>query len=153
MTAEQFIEVLERVKAAIQDRREEIAIGIASDATALIAQRVQGQGLNAQGSTFGVYSPFTQQFKQDTNRTRAPFPNINFTQTAEMWKSIKPIAISSNGEIQRIAIGTQDPTQEAKLRKNVNRFGEIIELSDQEIQMIRLTVFQRFRAIFSEFNL
>lgn len=153
MTSSDFADLLQKIKAHIIAERERNALLVANDATAMIADRVQRQGLNAQGSTFGTYSPFTQKIKQQTGRTRPPYPNINFTQTAQMWKSIKPIIKASGGQVTSIEIDSTDSTNQAKLEKNVRRFGPILQLSDKEIQMIRQTILMRYRDMFSNFGL
>ena len=54
------------------------ALTLASDINATIADRVQNDGLNADGGTFGDYAASTRKQKVKKGQTSSPYPLINF---------------------------------------------------------------------------
>lgn len=107
---------------------------VANDLNAKIADRVQNEGKNAEGEDFGTYATMTQAIKKKKGHDRSPFPQINFTDTGQMFNSIRPVIKSRNKDEIVIEISANGSFNEFKMEKNVDRFGTIIEASPDELK-------------------
>lgn len=107
---------------------------VAIDLNAKIADRVQNEGKNAEGEDFGTYATMTQEYKKKKGHDLAPFPQVNFTDTGQMFNSIRPeIKKQSNSEIV-VEISAHGAFNKFKMDKNADRFGTIIEASPDELK-------------------
>lgn len=145
-----IIRKLDKAIANIQNGIVKEVLTIASDLNATIADRVQNDGENADGGSFGTYSPYTQKIKRAKQHTQSPFPLINFTDTGLMFANIKP-TVERKGDIITVTIKASNKDEIDKLRKNTNRFGKIIEASKDEQLDIKSDIKIRVRKLLQKY--
>lgn len=111
-----------------------VMIETANSALALIKQRIQETGINAEGQRYRDYSKGYETYKKKAGKYRG-FTDFSFT--TRMWTNIA--LVSSQGELfegtARITARSQENLD--KLSKNTKNFGPILELSDKETETVR----------------
>lgn len=126
------------------------ALTLASDINATIADRVQNDGLNADGGTFGDYAASTRKQKVEKGQTSSPYPLINFTDTGLMFANIKP-SVERKGTKVVITLKASNKAEIDKLRWNTDRFGEILEASKEEQDNFKKDIEKRYRKLLKSF--
>ena len=126
------------------------ALTLASDINATIADRVQNDGLNADGGTFGDYAASTRKQKVKKGQTSSPYPLINFTDTGLMFANIKP-TVERKGTKVVITLKASNKAEIDKLRWNTDRFGEILEASKDEQDQLKKDIEKRYRKLLKSF--
>ena len=126
------------------------SIILASDINATIADRVQNDGLNADGGTFGDYAASTRKQKVKKGQTSSPYPLINFTDTGLMFSNIKP-TVERKGTKVVITLKASNKAEIDKLRWNTDRFGEILEASKDEQDQLKKDIEKRYRKLLKSF--
>ena len=126
------------------------SIILASDINATIADRVQNDGLNADGGTFGDYAASTRKKKKKKGQTSSPYPLINFTDTGLMFANIKP-TVERKGTKVVITLKASNKAEIDKLRWNTDRFGEILEASKDEQDQLKKDIEKRYRKLLKSF--
>lgn len=126
------------------------ALTLASDINATIADRVQNDGLNADGGTFGDYAASTRKQKVKKGQTSSPYPLINFTDTGLMFSNIKP-TVERKGTKVVITLKASNKAEIDKLRWNTDRFGEILEASKDEQDQLKKDIEKRYRKLLKSF--
>lgn len=153
ITPDEAINRIRLVRQEIIATRTEDAIRIAADTLAAISDRVINEGRNAQGNSFGVYSPSYQKWRAKNNLTAPPFPNVNFKRTTEMWNDTQVVVVSESDTVTSVRITPVAPHNIDKMIWNVERFGEILETSDQEDNLLAQAVQDRYISIFQKYGL
>ena len=126
------------------------ALTLASDINATIADRVQNDGLNADGGTVGDYAASTRKQKVEKGQTSSPYPLINFTDTGLMFANIKP-TVERKGTKVVITLKASNKAEIDKLRWNTDRFGEILEASKDEQDQLKKDIEKRYRKLLKSF--
>ena len=126
------------------------SIILASDINATIADRVQNDGLNADGGTFGDYAASTRKQKVKKGQTSSPYPLVNFTDTGLMFANIKP-TVERKGTKVVITLKASNKAEIDKLRWNTDRFGEILEASKDEQDQLKKDIEKRYRKLLKSF--
>lgn len=121
-------------------------IQAAFDLNAAIADRVQNDGVNDTGSPFGMYKQSTRRAKERKGHDRSPFPLVNFTDTGQMFNSVKP-DIKTTGDVITITLSAHGKDNEDKMGYNVDRFGTIIKPSKQELENAITDIITRMKKI------
>jgi len=147
-----FIVRLKKMREGLAKHRVNSLQQAGLDAVAMIDQRIRSQGKNAEGQSFGVYAPSTRKVKQATGRTRSPYPNVNFVQqsgNSGMMNSLQMIRTIENEDqvtifITSVGVDKYGVSNQTKLEANTKRFGQIIDLSDDEIKALRQSILTRY---------
>ena len=126
------------------------ALTLASDINATIADRVQNDGQNTDGGTFGDYAASTRRQKVKKGQTSSPYPLINFTDTGLMFANIKP-TVERKGTKVVITLKASNKAEIDKLRWNTDRFGEILEASKEEQDNFKKDIEKRYRKLLKSF--
>ena len=126
------------------------SIILASDINATIADRVQNDGLNADGGTFGDYAASTRKQKVKKGQTSSPYPLINFTDTGLMFANIKH-SVELKGTKVVITLKASNKAEIDKLRWNTDIFGEILEASKDEQDQLKKDIEKRYRKLLKSF--
>lgn len=126
------------------------ALTLASDINATIADRVQNDGQNADGGTFGDYAASTRKQKVKKGQTSSPYPLVNFTDTGLMFANIKP-TVERKGTKVVITLKASNKAEIDKLRWNTDRFGEILEASKDEQDQLKKDIEKRYRKLLKSF--
>lgn len=129
-------------------RLKDSVLQAAFDLNAAIADRVQNDGLDDTGSPFGMYKQSTQKTKVRKRHDRSPFPLVNFTDTGQMFNSVKP-DIKREGDTLVVTLSAHGQDNVDKMGYNVDRFGSIIKPSKAELQDAVNDILKRMQKIIS----
>ena len=94
MSFKDFARKIRLVSNEINETREEQSVIIAEETVALIRLRVQNEKVNADGDSFGAYSPAYEMFRLSQNQ---PVDAKNFTLTGDMWRDTGITDVSTSG--------------------------------------------------------
>ncbi len=162
MTPEEYNERMNSLINDLPEQHANLLISLASSANAIVKQRIQTSGTDANGSKFPAYSEWYQKYKTEKGKNKG-FTDFSFTN--RMWNNIQVINERSNGEVavitakdkgatgtnitvpvkahkrkgKQIAATTKQiymPSNYEKLEKNTKRFGEILNLSTEEKKLL-----------------
>jgi len=129
-----LINSLKEAKAQIIANREADALRIALDQVALVKLRIQSRGVNADGAKFEPYVPaYAKQRKNKGYQVEF----VDFTRTGRLMASISPRVTSSSVFSATVVIGPDNPESEKILAGLSRKRGNILEPSEQELQIIR----------------
>lgn len=163
MTFEEYNQKMDALIKDLPGAHANLLIGVANTAVAMIKRRIQTSGVDANGNKFRAYSEWYTKYKTDKGKYKG-FTDFSFTN--RMWTNIQLIKDKSNdqqaiitaqdkgskgGNIsvpvkahtrqgKKIAATTKSvyvPSNYEKLEKNTKAFGEILNLSKQEIEDLR----------------
>lgn len=136
---------LRELKAQYLSDREMIYLQVADAATALMKSRVINRRINASGDSFGTYDPKTIARKGTRNGSS---DQVNFSDTNRMWSGtgfdggrgvkaalIKPLS-ESDTKVEIIIQPENDPQRQEVLGFLENRFGDIVEWSESELETL-----------------
>lgn len=163
MTFEEYNQRMDQLVKDLPESHANLLIGIANTAAALIKRRIQTTGTDANGNKFRAYSDWYQKYKTEKGKNKG-FTDFSFTN--RMWTNIQLIKDKSNGTVavitaqdkgskggnvsvpvraherkgKKVAATTKNvyvPSNYEKLEKNTKSFGEILNLSKQEIEDLK----------------
>lgn len=137
----------------LRDNRADEALTAGNDINALMKRRTINEGETPEGGTFGTYSDSYQRLREKKGYTDPPYPNVNFSFTNRMWDNIKPRVVEENENSVVIQIAPNQTFEIDKLRWNSERFGEIVDLNDDERQMLINAIATRYRNKLTEYGL
>lgn len=126
----------------------EALIACAETARGMIRERVQGFGVNAQGSHFRDYSPGYKKSKQKAGKYQG-FTDFSFT--TRMWQDTQIVSSTSeaNEAVGVAKISQLSQENKDKMAKNTKSFGPIMELSKEEIATLQDDYNNRILDIFA----
>lgn len=124
-----------QIKQEIIANREADTLRIALDQAALIKNRLQTKGVDAQGN---AWEPYTRQYAADRKRGGYQTGFVDFTRTGRFLLSFKPVVVRSDVFTCTIEIRPDNPEMEARLRGLQRKRPEIFYPSDTEIEAVRL---------------
>lgn len=162
MTPEEVNESLDQLMQNITKMSGNLLVGVGNVATSMIKERIQTTGTNADGGKYRAYEAWYQKYKSDKGKNKG-FTDFSFTN--RMWNNIDVILDCSNDEVvvitakdkgqkgitetipikahtrkgKKIPASTKQvykPSNYEKLEKNTKNFGEILNLSKKEIEIV-----------------
>lgn len=112
----------------------ELMVSLANGAIFSIKRRIQESGINAKG---GRYKDYTQEYKEYKTSKGKYKGFTDFAFTNRMWTSVQlvstqPELFSGVARITATGTDTEGVSNRKKLEGNVNMFGQILDLSEQE---------------------
>ncbi len=157
----EFVQRLRLVANELQANREAESVQIGREAMALVRLRVQNDKENAQGTSFGGYSQAVvpkqffygkslsaaadrkvrsrtgrmsyEEFREDNNlETDAK----DFTFSGEMWRDTGVSEVNNTADTTTVIIGGTSERSRLLLGYNTERDGDILELSESEIDFV-----------------
>lgn len=161
MDLKQFIERLKLVANELQANRESESVQIGREAMALVRLRVQNEKEDAKGSSFGRYSQALvpkqffygkslsaaadnkvrkrggrmsyEEFREDNNlETDAK----DYTFSGEMWRDTGVSSVTNTDSTTTVSIGGTSNRSKKLIGYHTERDGDILELSESEIDFI-----------------
>lgn len=111
----------------------DIMLTIANDAKALIQQRVQQLGLNANGNPTPEYS---ESYKKVRQRKGLQVDHMDLTNTGEMWRSTGIVSNSRKGENIVVSIAGRDVETQNKINWASEKQFEVLKLTKEEEQIL-----------------
>lgn len=133
MDAKDYIAKLRANLQALEEQRQTEVLRIALDATALLKLRIQTTGKNAEGQSFAPYTPgYTKQRQKKGAQTGY----FDFTVTGRAMANIQPRVEANETGKTVVVIGARDQDNIDKIRGQFKKRGNILRLSQNEIQMV-----------------
>lgn len=145
----------------LQTNRQSESVLIATESVALVRLRVQNSKQDSDGQSFGQYSqakvpkwffkgkslsngaedrvkkaPFFISYAEFRDLNNLPSDDINFTFSGDMWRNVGVTNVEDETDITSVDIGGQTTRSKELLGYHNDRFGNILELNEQEIQFI-----------------
>ena len=160
MTPLEFIRNTQLFLQDLNANRERESIQIAREAAALVRRRVQNDGIDSDGVSFGGYSEAVvprwmlydrslSQGAEDTIRSGDWFQSYsdlkeannmplekNFTFTGEMWRNVGPIGVDNGPNETSVYVGGQTERAADILKYQEPLSGNIIAMNEEEIQFV-----------------
>jgi hypothetical protein len=133
----QFLSAIDQIRRAQADlinNREADLLRISLDLSALIKLRIQTSGKNFEGNPFPPYTPFSKRLRREAGY-QVGF--VDFTQTGQMWASIRPRVLAHTRDQTTVVIESGNARGQEILTKAVPKRGNILTPSSEEIQIIR----------------
>jgi hypothetical protein len=128
-----LLEYNKRLGGVIKDLQSgehgKIMVQVASDAIAMVRQRVQEKGLNPEGEKYREYSKGYLNYKRKAGKYRG---FVDFTFTDRMWGNIKLVSPKDELDMGIAIIKATTPEEKEKLSKNTKSRGDILALSEEE---------------------
>lgn len=134
MTAAELRIKLKSFRETLPVVRDRILVDAVQSSVASIISRVISSRLNQDLTIFGIYSP--SYLKKRIKNNKGSDPRINFSYTNQMWKSTVPQLINSDSQEVRIRVQPLDSDRKKVMGYHDNRFGTILQPTDQEIDII-----------------
>jgi len=134
MTTDEFIVKLKGFDETLPVVRDKLILDAVYSVNAIAKRRVIGNRLKHDGTIFGIYSP--AYLKKRIAKGKGSDPRINFSFTGKMWQSTQPAIVATSPEEVRIRISPIDPDRNKVMGYHDNKYGEIIELSDGELNTL-----------------
>lgn len=135
MRVDEFVIKLKSFSDALPEVRDKLIIDAVFASAGLAKRRVIGSRETHSGGIFGIYSP--AYLKKRISAGKGSDPRINFSYTGKMWQSTQPVIVSSTDQEVRIRIAPLDSQRNKVMGYHDERFGEIIQLSAEEIEIIK----------------
>lgn len=129
MAFEAEIERIRRIKYDLISNREADLLRIAFDLSALIKLRIQTTGHNAQNEPFLPYTPFSKRLRKAAGYQ---IGYVDFTQTGQLWASVRPRTLSNTEEATTVVIESSNQRGKDILVKQEVKRGNILLASAQE---------------------
>lgn len=162
MTPEEVYDNLDQLMQNIAKLSGNILVGVGNVATSMIKERIQTTGTTAEGGRYRAYEDWYQKYKTAKGKNKG-FTDFSFTN--RMWNNIDVILDRSDDKMvvitakdkgqkgitetipvkaytrkgKKIPASTKQvykPSNYEKLEKNTKSFGEILNLSKQEIEVV-----------------
>ena len=170
--ANKFRAISEEINAS----RETELVKVAAETAALARLRIQNEKVDANGNSFGQYSQalvprwylynrsnssgadqrvrkgsWFQSYRDLREANGLPTDNIDFTFSGEMLRNTGVTEIINNGNSTTVAIGGQTTQAKRKLGYQLDRFGNILALNEQERGFVIESYQERINNIINNF--
>lgn len=132
MNIKEFRERLIQARANIINNREKELLTIASDVLAQVKLRIQTSGINKEGSKFPEY---TNPYKKARKAYGAQTEYVDFTVTGRLWANVIPTTQSRSETNSVVRVAAQSDDNQVKIDGAFKKRGNILEPSDQELQL------------------
>jgi hypothetical protein len=132
--ARELIQRITQFRQALNARRTEDTLRIATDLKGLMQLRVQAKGETAAGTAFAPYTPAYAKRRQDKGRQVARY---DFTFTGDFWRSVGARLVDQSQDAATVAIMPERADNEAKLAGHNKRRPPLLEPSASELNLAR----------------
>lgn len=150
MSDEEIIIKLNELAKAISEKTPEIIQDVAINAKALIQERIQETGNNAQEQSLNAYSESYKKIRSKRGFETA-FTNLTFT--GEMWRSTSIIEANQQGNKYVVSIGGNTSITKDKILWNSERYGDILRTSSVEEDKLASQVNESLNQIIKQVGL
>ena len=146
MELQELIDRLERYQGVIEEKNVADFLIAGNDAVDTIVRRLQEDGLNEDGMDFDLYTPEYLRKKQKAGRYRG---FRDHTLSGDMLRSLK--CRLEKTETGYVAVVGVSEAQKEILQGNVDHVGQLIRLSDYELDLIKEDLKSRMQATLQEY--
>lgn len=147
LNIDQFNNGINAMLRDIADNVPNIVQVIAVDAKALVRNRIQEKGLNAEEQELAGYSPAYKKRKQKAGKD-VGFTNLTFS--GDMFRKIDIVEAGQRGSEYVVTIGGKDKLSEDKVEWNSERYGDIMDVSDEEEKLLAQSVDDQIQNIINQ---
>lgn len=131
----EFKRRIRQAKAELEQQRKSFALKMALDGLALLKQRIQGRGLNSEGSRF---KPYTKEYAKYGRQEKGYQSNyVDFTRTGRLFASIVAKVVNDGKGKTAVEIAPRDAENQKKVDGAFRKRGNILEWSRQEVDFVR----------------
>lgn len=145
MALERLIERIRQIKADITNNREEDALRIGFDLSALIKLRIQTSGQNADG---GAFAPYVPPYAKEREKSGYQVGYVDYTRTGRMFAAVRPRVEKSNVFSATVVIEGSDQRSKDIIAGAVKKRGNILRASKEEIELAKESNRQRIANYF-----
>lgn len=145
MALERLIERIRQIKADITNNREEDALRIGFDLSALIKLRIQTSGQSADGAAFAPYVP---PYAKARAKAGYQVGYVDYTRTGRMFAAVRPRVEKSNVFSATVVIEGSDQRSKDIIAGAVKKRGNILRASKEEIELAKESNRQRIANYF-----
>jgi hypothetical protein len=124
-------------------------VATAEDAIGMIKERIQEFGVNAEGKGYQAYTPTYKKKKQIAGKYKG-FTDFSFTN--RMWTSVSIINSVFGAEESKVTISAKGSNRDI-LGYNVDRFGQILDLSKIELGTLDEGYKERLKEVYKNAGL
>ena len=136
-TPETYIEKLKQFEAKLMASLRSFTAQRAMDAKALIQDRIQERGLNAEEVQLGNYTSEPYKKKRQKGGRQTAYVDLTITRGgAGMFGSTGIIEERTEADSATTVVGGKDEFTANKLEWNSDRYGDVLEVSKKEEQLI-----------------
>ncbi len=143
MNPSEFIQLYRARLDNLRSNRGEDVLTIAADLTAVVQLRIQSSGEDFQGSQYPGYTPNYAKYGRRALGYQAEY--VDFTRTGRMWANIQPYLLNETESSVEVEITARDQDSQDKLRGQVDKRGNILRPSDDELQEVAEANRERIR--------
>jgi len=134
MSPDEFLEQWAALREELTNNRSREVLLVAHESLALIRLRVQSSGIDADGQSFGFYSA---QYEKERERR-----NLR-TDFMGMWRELEVTIEADEEEISTALVQGRTTRAIDLLEFNSDRYGDLLQLSDDEEDRITKAYFER----------
>lgn len=145
MTPREAADDFARRFAEMSANRARDVLNISLEAKALMQLRIQTRGYNFQEQPF---SPYTPAYAKNRKNAGYQADYVDFTRTGNLWANVRPEVVENTEYTTTVEITARDRGNQAKLQGAVPKRGNILRLSDAEIDLLRQLNEQRIARYF-----
>jgi len=140
MSPDEFLEQWAALREELTNNRSREVLLVAHESLALIRLRVQSSGIDADGQSFGFYSA---QYEKERERRNLRTDFIDLTATGGMWRELEVTIEAYEEEISTALVQGRTTRAIDLLEFNSDRYGDLLQLSDDEEDRITKAYFER----------
>ncbi len=140
MSPDEFLEQWAALREELTNNRSREVLLVAHESLALIRLRVQSSGIDADGQSFGFYSA---QYEKERERRNLRTDFIDLTATGGMWRELEITIEADEEEISTALVQGRTTRAIDLLEYNSDRYGDLLQLSDDEEDRITKAYFER----------
>ncbi len=143
-TPEEYLQKFERFTTLLIAELPKFTAQQAMNATGLIVNRIQERGLIAEEATLGIYTSEPYKKKRKDKGRQTEYVDLTFTRGgAGMFGSTGIVEEVNDVGISRVKVAGRDGFTQNKLDWNSDRYGDVLDLTTGEVQLIT-TNFENF---------
>lgn len=143
MDISDYINKLKQRKQAFQKNIVKLCADSAFTVAALSKSRVINERIDEEGNIFGIYSEEYQETRKKKNLTGE---QINFSFSNQMWTTTIP-RLESSTDKKIVFVIKPSKANEEKMKYQSERFGNIVALSQEEIEKHNKTLSENINSV------
>lgn len=151
---EEYIARLEKLRARLQSELPPFVATTAMNAKALIQSRIQERGLNSDEEVLGIYTSEPYKKKREKKGRQTEYVDVTFTRGgAGMLGSTGIVSETFVNGIVTVKVAGKDDFTQNKLDWNSDRYGDLLETTKKEDELLLSTYEDFLQELIDETNL
>ncbi len=153
-TPDTYIKKLKKLRTSIEQGLPALMAQQAMDAKALVQSRIQEKGLNSEEEQLGIYT--SEAYKKQRQKRGRQVAYVDLTNTrggAGMFGSTGLVEQSFENGIAKVVVAGRDAFTQNKLEWNSDRYGDVLQLTAGEKELIAESVGEFLNDLIEEIGL